>query len=154
VRAIKRYLATRTDRLPWLFVSERGAQLTRQAVNYVVRLAGEKAKLGRVRPHMLRHSCGTTWPTGALIYARCRITLATEIPSRRPTIRELPGIGSRGCGDDEQVHDNGPVFKALLSQVVSKRARLRSRGNPNLSRAIRQAASPGSQARHTSGRWP
>src|SRR5262245_31304137 len=32
--------------------------LTRQAINYIVRLAGEKAKLGRVWPHMLRHSCG------------------------------------------------------------------------------------------------
>jgi type 1 fimbriae regulatory protein FimB len=25
---------------------------------YIVRLAGEKAKLGSVWPHMLRHSCG------------------------------------------------------------------------------------------------
>jgi type 1 fimbriae regulatory protein FimB len=58
LRAIKRYLATRTDCLPWLFVSEREAQLTRQAVNYIVRLAGGKGKLGRVWPHMLRHSCG------------------------------------------------------------------------------------------------
>jgi len=58
LRAIKRYLATREDNLPWLFVSERQAQLTRQAINYIVRLAGEKRKLGRVWPHMLRHSCG------------------------------------------------------------------------------------------------
>jgi integrase len=29
LRAIKRYLATREDSLPWLFVSERQAQLTR-----------------------------------------------------------------------------------------------------------------------------
>ena len=58
LRAIKRYLATREDNLPWLFSSERQAQLTRQAVNYIVRLAGAKAKLGRVWPHMLRHSCG------------------------------------------------------------------------------------------------
>jgi len=58
LRAIKRYLATREDNLPWLFLSERQTQLTRQAVNYIVRLAGEKAKLGRVWPHMLRHSCG------------------------------------------------------------------------------------------------
>ena len=48
----------REDNLPWLFVSERQAQLTRQAVNYIVRVAGETAKLGRVWPHMLRHSCG------------------------------------------------------------------------------------------------
>lgn len=58
LRAIKRYLAARKDGLPWLFLSERETQLTRQAVNYIVRIAGEKAKLGRVWPHMLRHSCG------------------------------------------------------------------------------------------------
>ena len=58
LRAIKRYLATRKDKLPWLFVSEREAPMTRQAVNYLIRSAGEKAKLGRVWPHMLRHSCG------------------------------------------------------------------------------------------------
>jgi site-specific recombinase XerD len=58
LRAIKRYLATRSDALPWLFVSERGAQLTRQAINYLVGNAAEAAGLGRVWPHMLRHSCG------------------------------------------------------------------------------------------------
>lgn len=51
LRAIKRYLATRTDKLPWLFVSEREAPMTRQAVNYLIRCAGEKARLGRVWPH-------------------------------------------------------------------------------------------------------
>src|SRR5258705_5894378 len=44
LRAIKRYLATREDKLPWLFTSERETQLTRQAINYIVRVAGEKAK--------------------------------------------------------------------------------------------------------------
>src|SRR5258707_15109830 len=34
LRAIKRYLATRSVRLPWLFVSERSQSLTRQSVNY------------------------------------------------------------------------------------------------------------------------
>jgi site-specific recombinase XerD len=58
LRAIKRYLATRNDNLPWLFISERQAQLTRQAVNYIIRVAGETAKLGRVWSHMLRHSRG------------------------------------------------------------------------------------------------
>jgi len=33
-------------------VSERQAQLTRQAVNYIVRVTGGKAKLGRVWPHI------------------------------------------------------------------------------------------------------
>ncbi len=58
LRAIKRYLATREDRLPWLFLSERGQPMTRGVVNYLIRVAGEQAKLGRVHPHMLRHSCG------------------------------------------------------------------------------------------------
>ena len=57
LRAIKRYLASREDNLPWLLVSERGARLTRLAVN-TSRACGEKAKLSRVWPHMLRHSCG------------------------------------------------------------------------------------------------
>src|SRR5690606_32438945 len=58
LRAIRRYLAQRESNLPWLFVSERGCQLTRQAVNYVIRQAGQRAGLGHVWPHMLRHSCG------------------------------------------------------------------------------------------------
>jgi integrase len=53
-----RYLATREDKLPWVFISEREAQLTRQAVYLFVRVAGEIAKLGRVWPHILRRSCG------------------------------------------------------------------------------------------------
>jgi type 1 fimbriae regulatory protein FimB len=58
LRAIKRYLATRNDKLPWLFLSERDTQLTRQAVNYIVRQAATAAGLKDVHPHTLRHSCG------------------------------------------------------------------------------------------------
>jgi type 1 fimbriae regulatory protein FimB len=58
LRALKRYLATRTDGLPWLFVSERGQPLTRQSVNYLVAAAAKRAGLPHVHPHMLRHSCG------------------------------------------------------------------------------------------------
>ncbi len=58
LRAVKRYLGMRSDELPWLFVSERGAQLTRQALNYVLAQAAERAGLPPVHPHMLRHSCG------------------------------------------------------------------------------------------------
>lgn len=58
LRAIKRYLATRTDGLPWLFVSERGQPLTRQAVNYLIGTAAARAALAGVHPHTLRHSCG------------------------------------------------------------------------------------------------
>src|SRR6476659_11397654 len=58
LRAIKRYLAGRTDRLPWLFLSERGQPLTRSSVQYLVRRAGEQVGLHGLHPHMLRHSCG------------------------------------------------------------------------------------------------
>ena len=58
LRAVKRYLATRTDKLPWLFISERGQPLTRQSVNYLVAGAAARAGLPPVWPHMLRHSCG------------------------------------------------------------------------------------------------
>lgn len=58
LRAIKRHLATRTDALPWLFTSERGQPLTRQAVNYLVATAAARAGLPGVHPHTLRHSCG------------------------------------------------------------------------------------------------
>jgi site-specific recombinase XerD len=58
LRAIKRYLANREDKLPWLFISERDTQLTRQAVNYIVRQAAGSAGLKDVHPHTLRHSCG------------------------------------------------------------------------------------------------
>lgn len=59
LRAIKRYLVTRKDDyLPWLFISERHHPFTRQAVNYIISSASERARLGKIHPHMLRHSCG------------------------------------------------------------------------------------------------
>ena len=53
LRAIKRYLASRTDALPWLFISERGQPLTRQSVNYLLAEAAARAGLPPVHPHML-----------------------------------------------------------------------------------------------------
>ncbi len=76
LRAVKRHLATRTDALPWLFISERSETsrkrfafrrahaicacqpLTRQAVDYLITAAAERAALPGVHPHTLRHSCG------------------------------------------------------------------------------------------------
>ena len=58
LRAIRRYLAVRQGDLPWLFLSERGQPLTRQAVSYLVDVAAEHAGLAGVHPHTLRHSCG------------------------------------------------------------------------------------------------
>ncbi|MDO9712850.1 tyrosine-type recombinase/integrase [Paracraurococcus lichenis] len=58
LRAVHRYLATRADALPGLFVSERHGPMTRQAVNYRVAAAAARAGLAGVHPHTLRHSCG------------------------------------------------------------------------------------------------
>jgi type 1 fimbriae regulatory protein FimB len=46
LRAIRRYLATRDDSLPWLFVSERQGRLSRFAVNYLVDRTAEAAGFG------------------------------------------------------------------------------------------------------------
>jgi hypothetical protein len=43
LRAIKRYLGSRSDAVPWLFISERGQPLTRQSVNYLMATAGPAA---------------------------------------------------------------------------------------------------------------
>lgn len=58
LRTIRRWLGARQDHLPWLFISERKQPLTRQSVNYIVASAAKRAGLGKVHPHMLRHSCG------------------------------------------------------------------------------------------------
>src|SRR6476620_10596726 len=55
LQAIKRHLGTREDRLPWLFLSERGESMTRHGVNYLAAQGGIRAGLGSVHPHMLCH---------------------------------------------------------------------------------------------------
>src|SRR5215218_24838 len=63
LRAIKRHLATRSDALPWLFLSERNQTLTRQAVHYLVAVAAARAGLTGVHPHTLRHPAASRSPT-------------------------------------------------------------------------------------------
>ncbi len=58
MRMIRRYLRTRTDDMPWLFISERMQPLSDRSVRQIVKNAAIIAKLKHVHPHMLRHSCG------------------------------------------------------------------------------------------------
>lgn len=58
LRALRAYLRTRKDNLPWLFLSSQQTQFVRQAFNYLLAQAGKRAGLGHIHPHMLRHSCG------------------------------------------------------------------------------------------------
>lgn len=47
------------DKSPWMFMSERGAPLTDDAVRKIISRAGEIAGFDfPIHPHMLRHSCG------------------------------------------------------------------------------------------------
>jgi type 1 fimbriae regulatory protein FimB len=62
LRALRAWLRERENRRDarssFLFLSERGP-MTRQAVNYLVKACGQRAKLRfHVHPHMLRHSTG------------------------------------------------------------------------------------------------
>jgi type 1 fimbriae regulatory protein FimB len=62
LRALRAWLRERSlrpdARSPYLFLSERGP-FTRQAVNYIVSQAGQRARLPfSVHPHMLRHATG------------------------------------------------------------------------------------------------
>jgi site-specific recombinase XerD len=58
LRFVRRYLSLRDDRLPWLFISERGQPLSRKSVFYLVCAAAARAGLHDVHPHTLRHACG------------------------------------------------------------------------------------------------
>ncbi len=62
LRAIRAWMKERSAHKfsgsPLLFLSERGP-MTRQAVNYLFQIIGQKAGLiFKIHPHMLRHSCG------------------------------------------------------------------------------------------------
>ena len=60
IRAIRKWLRDRPQTsLDFLFVSERGSPLTRQAAWRILKESGQMAGLDiQVHPHMLKHSCG------------------------------------------------------------------------------------------------
>jgi integrase len=62
LRAIQRDLASRTDALSRLFLSKSGQPLTRQAMNYLITGAAERADLPGAHPHTLGHACALSWP--------------------------------------------------------------------------------------------
>lgn len=58
LRAIRSVIKSNASKLPWLFLSERGAPMTRQNVNVLISNAARRAGLGHVKPHTLRHTTG------------------------------------------------------------------------------------------------
>jgi len=57
LRSIRRYLNSRDDNLPWLILNERGEQMTRHGIFYLIKRIAKRAGLN-CHPHTLRHSCG------------------------------------------------------------------------------------------------
>ena len=58
MRTLRAHFRVRTDKHPWVFISERGAPLTRQGLHYLIGAIAKRAGLAHVHPHMLRHGCG------------------------------------------------------------------------------------------------
>lgn len=62
LRLIRRYLQERKKgrgaSLSWLFVSERGNQLSRFTVIKTIEVCYKQAGMRKINPHMLRHGCG------------------------------------------------------------------------------------------------
>jgi hypothetical protein len=98
LRAVKRYLATRKDTLPWLFVSEREAPFTRQAVNYIVAQAGDRAASAGYGPTCCATVAVITSPTMVWISGPPRTTWGIAIQSTLSVIRVLPADASKGYG--------------------------------------------------------
>jgi site-specific recombinase XerD len=61
VRALKSYLKTRSDSLPYLFPSRRGSPISRSMLDVLIKEYGEKAKLpdDKRHFHVLKHSIAT-----------------------------------------------------------------------------------------------
>ena len=121
LRAIKRYLAIREDKLPWLFLSERGQPMTRQAVNY---LAERGWGAGEVWAASGRTCCATPavtlWRTRAPTSASSRTTLATETLDIQHVTRAPAHGGSRGCGIRSQLRADYAGNKgSALSSVAA-----------------------------------
>ena len=131
LRAIKRHLAARLDRLPWLFVSERGQTLTRQTVNYLI--ASARACSPVMIPLPLkwgglclyleggfsRETCQLSDTLGRMTHARYS-GLAPERGSNRLTTRErnlgcFTGLRSLGAKRIQpEMSQAGSARKPLL----------------------------------------
>lgn len=122
LRAIKRYLATRSDRLPWLFVSERGHEMTRQAVKLHHQdgrgtcwsrpcPSPHAASLLRLLPDQHRE-----W-----ISARPKTSSAAAIPSIRRDTRGWPVGGSRVFGTRCSVGKCSHQGRCCASRISSHR---------------------------------
>jgi type 1 fimbriae regulatory protein FimB len=137
LRAIKRYLAGRTDRLPWLFVSERGQPFTTRAVYYQVRTAGEHAGLPDVHPHTLRHSCGYYLADRGTDLRTMQDYLGHRDPKHTCATRASRAGGSRGSGSEGAGLTYPQPWPGRLRQpIVGVRSGCATNDTPNTSDAL------------------
>jgi integrase/recombinase XerD len=80
-----------TGGTPALFVNQRGGRMSRQSAFNVVAAAGERAGLGKISPHSLRHSFATHMITGG-----------AGRPGGAGAARTLQ------CGDHADLHEGEP----------------------------------------------
>ena len=72
--------------------------MTRQAVNYIIKIAGRRAGLGHVHPHMLRHSCGYYLANKGVDFRTTQVSWVTATLSILRGIRAWRGDASKACG--------------------------------------------------------
>ncbi len=104
--ALNKYIKTRRGSAPWLFLTERRARLTRQAVFYIIRGAAELSSLDRpVNPQLLRHACVHYLAEKGYDYATIQLYLGRRTLISRgddPLIQEAGG--SVDSGLDNLMH--------------------------------------------------
>jgi integrase/recombinase XerD len=94
---LKQYLIVRNKILgsktsPLLFISNKGARITRQAFWKRIVFFGQRARLGRVTPHMIRHSFATTcWRIGGFALGAVDMC-ATSPPPRSTLTSQMKGF--------------------------------------------------------------
>lgn len=93
--ALNKYIKTRRGSAPWLFLTERRARLTRQAVFYIIRGAAELSSYDSpVNPQMLRHACVHYLAEKGYDYATIQLYLGRRTLISRgddPLIQEAGG---------------------------------------------------------------
>jgi type 1 fimbriae regulatory protein FimB len=100
LRAIKRYLRERTDKLPWLVVSERDTPLTERSVYRIVASAGKRAGLANVHPHQLRHSCGFYLANRGTEFRTIQDFLGHKDPKHTARYTRVASVRFDGLWDD------------------------------------------------------
>jgi len=95
--AIERYVATQTDNLPWLFVSERQAQLPARSTTSFALPVKSRSSVG-FGPTCSSIPAATTLRSGNRSADHGGPPRAPRSPNTQPTTPGLPGTVPRGCG--------------------------------------------------------